>query len=437
MGEHDMNPPQTTDNSDVMPLPVNDDALSLRILMLLPFRYRPGMCIVPQIGVINHLAQMGHQVSWIVWSDTNSSSPEDPSDGVKILARRYRLYLKGNSPLSKSFNLVCNSLGRIRHVLRIFASKQYNMIVVRSHIIDGLIAAYLCRKHHIPLVIQLRNPLDQEWAIYKIERKRPQLGYYLLAKLKYYVIRRLLSRADLVMPISESLERDLIERGCNPSRLMALPEAVSSSFCCTDGAGLSIRKRYCTDDERLVVYVGSIDKARGLEILVSAWSELKKGKTRVKLLMIGAGSGEQYLRKRVESLDLSKEIFFLGERPHAEIPNIIAAADLCVSPIPPLSFYRLSSPIKIFEYMAIGKPVVANHEIPEQKNVIEASGGGMLVAYQPEAFARAISELIDNPPKAVEMGLRGRDWVIKNRSYETLARRVEQKCLGLTAFARA
>ncbi len=81
--------------------------------------------------------------------------------------------------------------------------------------------------------------------------------------------------------------------------------------------------------------------------------------------------------------------------------------------------------------MGMAKPVVANEEIPEHKEVLAESGGGILVPYAPEGFSQAITELLDNPGKAAVMGQRGREWVVKNRTYEILARRVDERYLEL------
>jgi colanic acid biosynthesis glycosyl transferase WcaI len=81
--------------------------------------------------------------------------------------------------------------------------------------------------------------------------------------------------------------------------------------------------------------------------------------------------------------------------------------------------------------MALAKPVVANEEIPEHSEVLRQSNAGFLVPYTPEAFAQAIIQLFDNPEKAAEMGRMGREWVIKNRSFEVLAHQVEAKFLEL------
>ncbi len=81
----------------------------------------------------------------------------------------------------------------------------------------------------------------------------------------------------------------------------------------------------------------------------------------------------------------------------------------------------------MFEYMGGGKPVIANEEILDQKEVVEQSGGGILVPFSAEAFADAIIELLTNPERAAEMGQRGRQWVTENRSYEVLARHIEKR----------
>ena len=135
--------------------------------------------------------------------------------------------------------------------------------------------------------------------------------------------------------------------------------------------------------------------------------------------LLGAG--------QVCELELENTVIFVGQVPYFEVLEFIAAADVAVPPVPPLDIYKVSSPCKLFEYMGVAKPVVANEEIPEHREVIEKSGGGILVPFTSEGFTDAIAYLLDNPKKAAEMGSRGRKWVVKNRSYEILARQVEER----------
>ena len=82
--------------------------------------------------------------------------------------------------------------------------------------------------------------------------------------------------------------------------------------------------------------------------------------------------------------------------------------------------------------MALGKAVVANDH-PEQKPIIENSGGGICVPFSETEFAKAIILLLNNPALREKMGTRGKDWVMKNRIYTKIADQVEDRfyrCMG-------
>ncbi|HJH27343.1 MAG TPA: hypothetical protein C5S37_11395, partial [Methanophagales archaeon] len=185
--------------------------------------------------------------------------------------------------------------------------------------------------------------------------------------------------------------------------------------------------QYNLNDLKVVIYVGTIDAMRKLDVLIYAFSKVKKSRENVKLLMVGDGNDKSNLERLAGELGIKDDVVFTGQVYSHEVQNFIAAADIGVSPVPPLDFYKLSSPIKMFEYMAMGKPVVANEEIPEQKEVIEESGGGVLVKFDAESFADGIIELLDDPERAKERRRKGHKWGVKNRSYENMAREVEKK----------
>ena len=78
------------------------------------------------------------------------------------------------------------------------------------------------------------------------------------------------------------------------------------------------------------------------------------------------------------------------------------------------------------EYMAIGKPVVANDH-PEQKLVLSESHGGICVPYDEFEFSSAIITLLNDPALAREMGISGRNYVLENRVYSKIADNVEKQ----------
>jgi glycosyltransferase involved in cell wall biosynthesis len=112
----------------------------------------------------------------------------------------------------------------------------------------------------------------------------------------------------------------------------------------------------------------------------------------------------------------------------------VQEADVCVSPFFPTPVLNSTSPTKLIEYLAMGKSVVANDH-PEQRLVMAESGGGYCVPYDEQAFADAIVRLLREPQVAQDMGRRGREYVMKHRSYEVVADIVEQRLLTLTSTA--
>jgi len=118
----------------------------------------------------------------------------------------------------------------------------------------------------------------------------------------------------------------------------------------------------------------------------------------------------------------------VGPLPQAEALRYVQEADVCVSPIYPVPILRAGSPTKLVEYMAMGKAAVANDH-PEQRRLLEASGGGYCVPYDEPAFARAIVALLQNPQGAELMGRRGRRYVLEHLTYGVIADEVEKKLL--------
>jgi glycosyltransferase involved in cell wall biosynthesis len=85
--------------------------------------------------------------------------------------------------------------------------------------------------------------------------------------------------------------------------------------------------------------------------------------------------------------------------------------------------------------MAWGRPVVANRH-PDQSKVLEESGAGLAVAYEPKAFADAVIELLYDHGRAEAMGARGVDYVRKHRSYRALSANLERQYLKLLGIRR-
>jgi glycosyltransferase involved in cell wall biosynthesis len=157
------------------------------------------------------------------------------------------------------------------------------------------------------------------------------------------------------------------------------------------------------------------------------------------LNLVGRGDvpgDEELLRAEADRLGVAASVRFLGQMPQAEALQHVARADVCVSPIFPTPILNVGSPTKLVEYLAQGRPVVANDH-PDQRLVIELSGGGLCVPWDEAAFAEAILALLADPAAAERRGRQGREWVRVNRTYPVLAAAVEERYLRIARDRRA
>lgn len=108
-----------------------------------------------------------------------------------------------------------------------------------------------------------------------------------------------------------------------------------------------------------IVYLGSITPRRGLETVLSAISSSKL-KARIQLHIIGSGPEEyeRQLREQIKSAGIESEVTWHGYVDHDDLPDRLSGMDAAVSPLPDHDSYEVSSPAKIYEYLAVGLPIV-------------------------------------------------------------------------------
>lgn len=398
--------------------------IKINICMLLGFRYDPKMRIHPEIGIASHISNFGHNVTWVLSSEKLEKIYETSVDHVRILV----VPCKYGKNLAKFFSFVSYALRRIIFVFKTFKKSNYNLIFVSNSLLDGIMALCIRLIFTVPMVIEIHNPFEQKWICYGDIKTK--YFWYILSSIDSALWRYILYNADLILPVGRFMKKYLIDIGLKESKMMNLPQGVKLDRFLAANEN-PIKWKYGLSNYKIIIYVGIMSKLRNLEVLIYAFSIVKEKAADVKLLMVGDGDDRSNLEKLAIKLRIEKDVIFTGDVYDYEIPNYIAAADIGVSPIPPLEIYKVSCPIKMLEYMAMGKPVVANEEIPEQKEVMQNIEAGILVKFESSSLADGIIRLLENPTEAEEMGKKGYEWVRINRSFETLAKKLEKRYFKL------
>lgn len=180
-----------------------------------------------------------------------------------------------------------------------------------------------------------------------------------------------------------------------------------------------------------VVYVGGVTKLRGALELVEALKILKEsGYQTIALTLIGPVTPlnlDRELQHLIRQYGLTENVHILGPVPHEEVFGILAQSHVGVAILHPDPNYVESLPIKLFEYMAAGLPVVASN-FPLWREIVEGNACGLCVnPLDPKAIAEAIEYLLTHPEEARRMGQNGRQAVEEKYNWEKEA----QKLLAL------
>jgi glycosyltransferase involved in cell wall biosynthesis len=179
------------------------------------------------------------------------------------------------------------------------------------------------------------------------------------------------------------------------------------------------------------LYLGSLGRDRGLEMIVRAFRRVVEAVPAASLYFVGGDNSAdiEFLRAEARRVGVAERVVFTGALPREQAFAYVAAADVCLSPILP-GLLDVASPTKLVEYLALGKAVIANDH-PEQTQVIDASGGGLHVPWDEGAFAEAMISILRRPAAAAEMGRKGRAYVEQHRCYTVIAENVERAYLAM------
>lgn len=402
--------------------------MKLKILVMPNNTYPTSHTFLEEVYA-NILHNKGHEITWVMQSGEKFKKNKIITwKGTKVYVT---MASPGTSRLGRLMNHVLRCIGKILAIYKIIKTENFDIVQVREGVMEGLIGIYLKKRYGIPFSFQYTFPAP-EGDIYAFRKgiARYPIIYYIRGKINQRILIWIMSKADLVLPVSKEMSKDLMKKGISQEKMMIFPMGVNTSLSLKKLSGVHIRKKLKLNSSPTIIYVGTMVKNRELDFLLRVIVKVKEKKQNVKLLMVGDGDDRYRLEDLSKSLNIEDNAIFVGQIPRSRVPDFIASADVGVSPIPTVPIFKVGSATKTVEYMAMGKPVVGN-DIADQKEVINNSGGGICTRYDEDEFADAIIELLGDPQKAKEMGVKGHEWVVKNRSYEVMAREVEKRYFEL------
>jgi len=242
-----------------------------------------------------------------------------------------------------------------------------------------------------------------------------------------------LDAAARIFVVSEVERRNLEARGVAPEKIVVNPNGVDVERFRPGVGGVKARRELGIRDEEIVAgFVGTFGPWHGVEKLAEAIKLIPAGR----FLLVGSGSLHVEVEKRLEAEVASGRVIFTGAVRHERVPGLLDACDILVAPHVPLAdgseFF--GSPTKIFEYMAMGKGIVASR-LGQIGEVLVDRETALLV--EPGSVGKlrdAIVKLIEDAEMRKSLGVKARETAEREHTWTHNARRVLKAYQSLTGL---
>jgi glycosyltransferase involved in cell wall biosynthesis len=270
---------------------------------------------------------------------------------------------------------------------------------------------WIFQRQGIPWILQVEALLYYEA---KAERKALVLDG-IAKKLELWSYRQ----CDVIACVSATLKEILVEEiGIDPNKIVLLPNGVDIQFL---DPQLYQAKRVFTNFT--IGFVGSLYSWAGLGLLLEVMAELKTSGYQLSLVIVGDGEMKSTWSEQADILGLTSQVKFVGRVPWQEVPQYIAGCDVGYSGQIQLQMGKMYlSPMKLYEYMSMGKPVIASAFEDAQKLVTEGETGFLFQPGDQQELKKALIRAIEAQERLPLMGNQARKQIEAEHSW---ANRVE------------
>jgi glycosyltransferase involved in cell wall biosynthesis len=357
---------------------------------------------------IQALRQQGHQVKSFLHEDL-------PSQGENALRRTSREFslnhaaFRAIKPLLRDLYELYQNLQETRSLENAFRGQLPNLVYER--LAHNKSAVSTCaHRHDIPLIVENNAPVD--------EKKQ-----YWGAPLDFAtrsLEKTVLQRADAIAVVSSPLKKHYERLGIDARKIFVLSNGVNEENFSLDKVSLNIRSKLGLEEKLIIGFVGTIAPYHGVELFLSIARAKLSSTAPLHFLIVGAGHGRDELSEAVKQAHLDGQFTFINPVPNAQVPNYLAAMDICLLP----RFMWYGSPMKIFEYGIMGKVIVA----PNQENIRDVlTHGETALLFEPgntDALILTIQELCKDDALRIRLGIAARKHILANHTWTKNAERI-------------
>ncbi len=276
--------------------------------------------------------------------------------------------------------------------------------------------ARLCRAHHFDVIVDYALSTGLPTLIAARQFRIPFLFHVIdaLHTLVPYAVARpvalafergLLHTADHTLYINEGLRDYGLKLGAPPERASLIRSGVDLDRFRPGLETAALRAKWgLAEDDIVLLFIGWLYEHTGVDTLMHCLPDLPP---KVKLLIVGTGEAEARLKALHTELNLGERVIFTGPQPYELAPQFMALADVCTLYFDLKPITRHIVPIKLYEYMAAGRPVLAS-PLPA---VMQDTPPGNGVLYAPDSQLQPTLQKLLDPAYRQSLGAQARAFV--------------------------
>jgi len=333
-------------------------------------------------------------------------------DGIKVI--RTYVYPTANkgfikrilSYISFMFSSIILGSWKTGHVDIVIATSPHFFVAIAGYIISRLKGK--------PFVFEVRDLWPE--SIIQLGQIRNQYIIKALEAIESFLYKR----AHLIISVTNSFVPIIVEKGVSDNKIRIVTNGVDLTLFSPHKYDTALKKRLELDDKFIVSYIGTHGLSHALDKVIET-AYLMRNMKNVHFLLIGEGAEKENLIKQRENLSL-KNVTFLSQIEKQALPYYYSLCHIVLITLRDLEIFRTVLPSKMFEIMAMAKPIILSVDGEARELVVEKARAGIFV--EPEnsdALNKAISYLYENRKLRQELGENGRRFVEKNYSRKAKA----------------
>jgi len=297
-----------------------------------------------------------------------------------------------------AFNLV--AVIRLRKAVK---EKNINLIYERYSLFM-FASVWWAKRHNLPIVLEINDSCQ-------VQRVRLLTFKKLAAKIESWIFKNatgLVFISSRFKAVAEQAYGEIANSVVSPNG------ADLDKFIIDDDPGLALRSKLGIEDKIVLGYVGAFVHWHGIDWFVDLVCERLKEKPELVLLLVGDGVAFQGIKNRAIAAGVESQVILPGKVPHQEVASFLSAMDFGI--LPDSNDY--GSPMKLFEFMAMGKGMVAPDFSPIAEVVKDNETSWLFPANNRQACVDKVFEIVNDKRAHKAVGLNARAYIENERQWK-------------------